>query len=57
MDKKKHTKIIKYNDSKIIMQIELSEDELGVLKLALKQYNNGYGNSLLRRINKEINNR
>ena len=54
---KHHTKIIKLNDSKIIMQLSVTEQELTVLKLSLKQYNNSFGLSVLKRIEKEINNR
>lgn len=45
------TKIIKYN-SVITVYLRISNSEYEVMKLALKNYNNGYGLSLLRRLNK-----
>ena len=57
MMKKKVVKIIKVNDANILMQMHLSESELSVLKCALRDYKNGIGLALLKRIEKEENNR
>lgn len=56
MPKKKKTRMIKYDDDNIIMFLDLSRQELTVLKCALKHYDNHYGNQLLKRIEKEEEN-
>lgn len=50
MAKKKEAQVIKFSQSKIVVQFECESNELSVMKLALKCYNNGYGLNLLRRI-------